>query len=227
MNNAIKCQQLFAFDSKLFKEIFALFEYPWQILPHLKDIICTVIESGLDGYEMLSDGVLVGKGARIAPSARIESPAIIGKGCEIRHCAYLRGSVLLGDGCVIGNSSEVKNSVMMDGAQAPHFNYVGDSVLGKRAHLGAGAVCSNLRSDGKRVSIRTADSTVETGMRKLGAILADGVEIGCGAVLCPGTVIGKETFVYPLTVTRGFYPPDVIVKDTYHITPRITNTWQP
>ena len=221
MNNALKCQQLFAFDSILFKDIFSYFEYPWQLLPHLGDLINTVIESGLDGYELLCGGVLVGKGARIAPSARIEGPAIIGRGCEIRHCAYLRGSVLIGDGCVVGNSSEVKNSVMMDGAQAPHFNYVGDSILGRRAHLGAGAVCSNLRSDGKRVSIRTQNGTIETGMRKLGAILADGVEIGCGAVLCPGTIIGKSTFVYPLTVTRGFYPHESIVKDTARVTAKI------
>ena len=221
MNNALKCQQLFAFDSILFKDIFSRFEYPWQLLPHLGDLIHTVIESGLDGYELLYGGVLVGKGARIAPSARIEAPAIIGRGCEIRHCAYLRGSVLLGDGCVVGNSSEVKNSVMMDGAQAPHFNYVGDSILGMRAHLGAGAVCSNLRSDGKRVSIRTQNGTIETGMRKLGAILADGVEIGCGAVLCPGTVISKSTFVYPLTVARGFYPHESIVKDTARVTAKI------
>lgn len=227
MNNALKCQQLFTCESVLFKEVFALFEYPWQILPHLKDIIYTVIESGLEGYEQLSDGVLVGKGARIAPSARIEAPAIIGRGCEIRHCAYVRGSVLIGDGCVVGNSTEVKNSVMMDGAQAPHFNYVGDSILGKRAHLGAGAVCSNLRSDGKTVSIRTPDGTIETGMRKLGAILADHVEVGCGAVLCPGTIIGKSTFVYPLTVTRGFYPHESIVKDTTRVVPKNPSATQP
>lgn len=218
MNNSIKCQDLFAFNSVLLSEIFNGIIYPWEILPRLKAIIEAVIAEGVEGYERLEGGILVGKGAHIASSAKIEGPTIIGAGCEIRHCAYLRGGVLLGDGCVIGNSSEVKNSVLMDGAQAPHFNYVGDSVLGEGAHLGAGAVCSNLRSDGKAVTIRAQNGAVKTGLRKLGAILGDYAEIGCGSVLCPGTVIGKNTTVYPLTVTRGVYPSDSIVKDTRTVT---------
>lgn len=218
MNNAIKCQDLFAFKSSLFVKVFNGVIYPWEILPRLKAIIKGIVEAGIDGYEMLGDGILIGRGARIASSAKIEGPTIIGAGCEVRHCAYLRGGVLLGDGCVVGNSSEVKNSVLMDGAQAPHFNYVGDSVLGEGAHLGAGAVCSNLRSDGKAVTIHAEDGAVQTGLRKLGAILGDYAEIGCGSVLCPGTVIGKSTTVYPLTVTRGVYPSDSIVKDTRTVT---------
>lgn len=221
MNKSVICQELFTFDGDIFKNLFASFEYPWEILPHLKDIVRVLVDSELDGYERVGD-VLIGKEASIAASAHIDGPAVIGAGCEIRHCAYIRGSVILGDGCVIGNSSEVKNSILMDGAQAPHFNYVGDSILGKRAHLGAGAVCSNLRSDGKSVRIKTVNGTsLDTRLRKLGAILGDGVEVGCGAVLCPGTVIGALTDVYPLTVTRGTYPAHSIVKDTYTTVPKI------
>ena len=184
-------------------------------------MIDTIIREGIDGYERLGDKILVGKNARIADSAHMEGAAIIGSGCEIRHGAYLRGSVILGDCCVIGNSSEVKNSIMMDGAQAPHFNYVGDSILGKRAHLGAGAICSNLRSDGKPVHIHAQNGDIDTSLRKLGAILGDYAEIGCNTVLCPGTVIGKRTTVYPLTLARGTYPRDSIVKDTISVVPRL------
>ena len=212
MNNDLKCQSLFAFNSILIKKIFSLYQYPWEILPHLKQIIEEVIKEGLDGYTHLAENILVGKGAKIDKNAHIDGPCIIGKGAEIRHGAYIRGSVILGDGCVIGNSSEVKNSIMMKRAQAPHFNYVGDSILGERAHLGAGSICSNLRSDGKNVKIRLENTSLDTGLRKFGAILGDGAEIGCGAVLCPGTVIGKNTTVYPLAMTRGFYPCDSIVK---------------
>lgn len=221
MNNSLKCQELFAFEPVFFEKLFESFEHPWDILPSLGALISSVVEVGLDGYERISDSVLIGKNVRIADDARIEGTAIIGSGCEIRHGAFLRGSVILGDGCVIGNSCEVKNSIMMDGAQAPHFNYVGDSILGKRAHLGAGAICSNLRSDGKCVSIHTEDGAINTRLRKLGAILGDYAEIGCNTVLCPGTVIGKRTTVYPLTLARGTYPRDSIVKDTISVVPRL------
>lgn len=221
MNNHIKCQDLFTFESVFVKNIFTHFEYPWEIIPHLRNIIESIIANGIRGYERLGDGILIGRDVRIATGAHIEAPSIIGDGCEIRHGAFIRGSALLCDGCVIGNSSEVKNSILMDGAQAPHFNYVGDSILGKRAHLGAGAICSNLRSDGKSVPIKSASGTIKTGMRKLGAILGDDAEIGCGAVLTPGTVIGKNTVVYPLTLARGVYPSDSIVKDTHTAVKRV------
>ena len=214
MENSLKCQSLFTLDSILFKELFYGIAYPWEVLSTLKQQIASLVKLGVDGYTLLSEGVLIGKGVRIADTARIEAPAILGDGCEIRHGAYIRGSVILGKGCVVGNSSEIKNSVLFDGAQVPHFNYVGDSVLGKGAHLGAGAICSNLRSDKKNVVIKGDDLYIETGLRKLGAILGDGVEIGCGAVLCPGTVIGKNTSVYPLTLARGIYPGNSIVKNT-------------
>ena len=212
MINAIKCQSLFSFNSAYFKNLFSEYEYPWQILPDLKRILIRIINQGIEGYELISDGILVGKDVSIDKSAHIDGPTIIGHGCAVRHGAYIRGSVILGDGCVVGNSSEIKNSILMDRAQAPHFNYVGDSILGEGAHLGAGAICSNLRSDKGLVKIKVADGYIDTGLKKLGAILGDYTEIGCGAVLCPSTIIGKSSTVYPLTMTRGIYPSGCIVK---------------
>ena len=212
MINRVKCQSLFTLTDFLFRPIFDDVIYPWEILSKLREILETLTSCGIDGYHRLCDGVLVGDNVRIAESARIEGPTIISDGCDIRHSAYIRGSVILGKGCVIGNSSEIKNSILMDGAQAPHFNYVGDSILGKGAHLGAGAICSNLRSDKRSVVIKDNKSSIETGLRKLGAILGDGVEVGCGAVLCPGTVIGKSSTVYPLTMARGVYPERSIIR---------------
>lgn len=221
MLNRLKCQSLFAFESFYLNNYFSSFEYPWQIIAHLKDILLSIISDGIDGYQRQGNGVLVGKDVKISGTARIEGPTVIGDGCEIRHGAYIRGGVILGRGCVIGNSSEIKNSLLLDGAQAPHFNYVGDSLLGTKAHLGAGVICSNLRSDGKNVAIKCDGERIETGLRKLGAILGDNTEIDCGSVLCPGTVIGKNTTVYPLTMTRGYYPEGSIVKDTYSVVKKV------
>ena len=212
MLNYLKCKELFSFNSVFFQKIFDAFDYPWEILPHLREIIDTIIEQGIDGYDKIGDNVLVGKNVNISKTALIEGPSIIGANTEIRHCAYLRGTVIIGDGCVIGNSTEIKTSVLMNGAQAPHFNYVGDSVLGERAHLGAGVICSNLRSDKHSVTIRTEGKKIDTGLRKFGAILADDTEIGCNTVLCPGTVVGKNAALYPLTLARGYYPPGAIIK---------------
>ena len=223
MDKGIKCQELFAYKPFLLEELFSHFEYPWEIIAHLGEFIASVIKNGPDGYERLSENVLIGKNAKISPSAYIEGPAIIGHGCDVRHGAVIRGCVLLGEGCVLGNSSEIKNSIMMDGAHAPHFNYIGDSILGKKAHIGAGVICSNLRSDGKNVTVRTERAEmINTGLRKLGAILGDNAEIGCGAVLCPGTIVGKNTTIYPLTMARGIYPRDSIVKDTCTVIPKKT-----
>ena len=212
MNNTVKCQSLFAFKSDLFKSILSDYEYPWDILPHLKNIIYELIERGIAGYTLLCDGVLIGSDVNICKSVYIDAPAIIGHGTSLRHGAYLRGGTLIGSGCVIGNSSEIKNSILMDHVQVPHYNYVGDSILGEGVHLGAGAICSNLRSDKGDVGIKCDERCIDTGIRKLGAIVGDYAEIGCGAVLCPGTVIGKCTTVYPLTLARGVYPHDSLVK---------------
>jgi len=223
MNNSIKCEELFTLNDFFLQKIFSGIDYPWEIITSLKGLIESIIARGIDGYTLLIPGVLIGNNVRIADSARVEGPAIIADGSEVRHGAYLRGSVILGKGCVVGNSSEVKNSVLMNGVQAPHYNYIGDSVLGNYAHLGAGAICSNLRSDRQHVSVKGGTLCLKTGLRKLGAILGDGVEIGCGAVLCPGTVIGKNTTVYPLTVTRGVYPEGSIVKDTYTVVSKLSS----
>ncbi len=213
MYNRLKCQSLFTYSDFLLKGIFDAVSFPWEILPMIKSVIEAAIDSGLKGFTLLKSGVLVGKDVKIADTAAINGPTIISDGCELRHGAYIRGSVILGKGCVVGNSSEIKNSILLDGTQAPHFNYIGDSILGKGTHLGAGAICSNLRSDKERVVIKGDNFSIDTGLRKLGAILGDGAEIGCGAVLCPGTVVGKNSMVYPLTMAHGIYPESSIIKN--------------
>ena len=183
------------------------------MLPKIKDHIIGLIEKGIEGYTLLTDNVLIGKNVKIYGTAVIEGPAIIGSGSEVRPGAFIRGCVIVGERCVVGNSSELKNCILLNNVQIPHYNYVGDSILGNKAHTGAGTICSNLKSDGKPVIIH-GDKDYETGLRKVGGILADGADVGCGSVLNPGTVIGKNTSVYPLTSLRGVYPPDCIVKAT-------------
>lgn len=211
MNKYLKTNDLFECNVMYLKELFDSCEYPWEMLPKIKDFIKKIIENGLPGFKKYADGVLIGENVEIYPTATIEPLTIIGHGCVIRPGAFIRGSVITGSDCVIGNSTELKNCIMLDKVQVPHYNYVGDSVLGNRAHMGAGSICSNLKSDGKAVVIH-GDTDVDTGIRKVGGILADGADIGCGCVLNPGTVIGKNTSVYPLTALRGVYPQGCIVK---------------
>ena len=181
-------------------------EYPWEILADLSDLIRMWGQQlSRDEYTEISPGVFVAKDVRISPSATIQAPCIVGGGSEIRSGAYIRGSALIGRGCVIGNSTEIKNSILFDGVKVPHFNYVGDSILGRGVHLGAGAVLSNVRCDGAPNVLRTAPP-ISTKRRKLGAIIGDGCEIGCHAVLNPGTLIGRGSIVYPLTSVRGAHP---------------------
>ena len=158
--------------------------------------------------------------AAVAPTAHIAGPCIIGSGAEIRHCAFVRGSVIVGDGAVVGNSTELKNCILFDEVQVPHYNYVGDSILGYRAHLGAGALTSNVKSDKSHVHVRGADFDIDTGRKKVGAMVGDGVEVGCGAVLCPGTVIGRGSTVYPLVRVRGVIPKEHIVKSEDVLIPK-------
>lgn len=219
MKKLVKTKELYDCKTPYLKDLFNGCEYPWEILPKIKDYINALIEKGLPGFTELAEGVLVGENVKISPTATIEAPAIIGSGTEIRPGAYIRGSVITGENCVLGNSSEFKNCVLLDKVQAPHYNYVGDSVLGNRAHMGAGSICSNLKSDGKAVVIH-GDENYETGLRKIGGILADGADIGCGCVLNPGTVIGNNTSVYPLTSLRGVFPGECIVKDKETIVAR-------
>lgn len=213
---SIKTESLFENVPTYLSALFEACEYPWQIVERISGYINELIEKGFEGYSLYSDGVLAGKGASISESAHISPPAIIGDGCEIRVGAYIRGNVILGRGVVVGNSSELKNCILLDGAQAPHYNYVGDSILGCRAHLGAGAICSNLRSDGREVTVR-AEQSYTTGMRKLGAMLGDRAEIGCGCVLNPGTIVGKNSRIYPLTSVRGTVPHYSIMKSLNEI----------
>ncbi len=211
MSKLVKTKELYECNVPYLKDLFDSSEYPWEMLPKIKDLILSLIEKGIPDFTELKPGVLVGKDVKIADYVTIEAPAIIGHGTEIRPGAYIRGSVITGSNCVLGNSSEFKNCILLDKVQAPHYNYVGDSVLGNHAHMGAGSICSNLKSDGKAVVIH-ADEKIETGLRKIGGILADDADIGCGSVINPGTVIGKKTSVYPLTSLRGVYPANSIVK---------------
>ena len=180
------------------------------MLPEIKELAKKLVSEGIEGFTEIKAGVLVGRSVKIHESAVIEPPAVIGHGCEVRVGAYIRGNVITGENCVIGNSSELKNCILLSRVQVPHYNYVGDSVLGNRAHMGAGAICSNLKSDKGNVVVKS-DEIYETGLRKFGA----GADIGCGSVLNPGTVIGRESSVYPLTSVRGVIPCGCIVKSSH------------
>ncbi len=189
--------------------------YPWQVLPGIRELILE-IGASLDPalYDCPAEGVWIAKSARVAPTAYIGGPTIIGEATEVRHGAFIRRSALVGDSCVVGNSVELKNCILFDGVQVPHYNYVGDSVLGYKSHMGAGAVTSNVKSDKTPVVIRdrAGETAYETGLKKMGAILGDFVEVGCNSVLNPGTVIGAHSQIYPLSSVRGVIPPDSILK---------------
>lgn len=214
MNKCVKTAELFSCEVPYLCDFFSAHEYPWQMLPEIKELAKKLVSEGIEGFTEIKAGVLVGKGVKIHESAVIEPPAVIGHGCEVRVGAYIRGNVITGENCVIGNSSELKNCILLSRVQVPHYNYVGDSVLGNRAHMGAGAICSNLKSDKGNVVVKS-DEIYETGLRKFGAILGDGADIGCGSVLNPGTVIGRESSVYPLTSVRGVIPGGCIVKSSH------------
>ena len=220
MNKLVKTKELYSFVPDYLSVLFDSCDYPWEMLPKIKNYILDLLEKGMPGYTLISENVLVGENVKIYPTATVEGPTIIGSDCEIRPGAFIRGSVITGSGCIIGNSSELKNCILLNKVQIPHYNYIGDSILGNKAHTGAGTICSNLKSDGKPVVIH-GDVDYETGLRKIGGILADGADVGCGSVINPGTVIGKNTSVYPLTSLRGVYPADCIVKATKTIVKRV------
>lgn len=189
------------------------FSYPWQALEEIGDFILSFGKTlNADEYNEVSENVWIHKTAVVAPSAFIGAPCIIGKNSEIRHCAFIRGSALIGKNCVVGNSSELKNVILFDNVQTPHFNYVGDSILGYKAHMGAGSITSNVKSDYSNVVIRNGEESFETGRMKCGAMLGDYAEIGCNSVLNPGTVIGRYSIVYPLSSVRGTVPENSIMK---------------
>ncbi len=219
MSKSVKTKELFDCKIPYLKELFENAEYPWEILPNIKAQAQKIIENGLEGYTLLYPDVLVGENVKIYPTATIEGPCVIGSGSEVRPGAFIRGSVITGENCVIGNSSELKNCILLDKVQVPHYNYIGDSILGNKAHTGAGTVCSNLKSNGTPVVVH-GDVDYETKLRKVGGILADGADVGCGCVLNPGTVIGKNTSVYPLTALRGVIENNSIVKAMNNIIKR-------
>lgn len=189
------------------------YTYPWEVLADIKDIILEIGETlSPEAYDHPAEGVWISKTARVAETAYIGAPAIIGADTEVRPGAFIRGAALVGDGCVVGNSTELKNCILFDGVQVPHYNYVGDSILGYKAHMGAGAVTSNVKSDKSLVVVRAGEESIETRLKKLGGILGDRVEVGCNAVLNPGTVIGRDSTVYPLSSVRGTIPPRCIYK---------------
>ena len=207
----IKTSELFDCNIEFLKDFFDDHEYPWSMIPDIGRLLEDILYNGLEGYSLLKEGILVGKNVKISPMSEICAPAVIGHGTEVRIGAYIRGNVIVGENCVIGNSCEIKNSILLNGVQVPHYNYVGDSVLGNKSHLGAGAICSNLKNDKSNVVVR-GETDFPTGLRKLGAILGDGVNVGSGCVLNPGTVIGKSTSVYPLQALRGIIPSCKIIK---------------
>lgn len=220
MRKLVKTKELYGEIPEMLKALFDGCEYPWEILPLIKQTAVDIIAKAPKGYTLLKEGVLVGENVTISPTATIEGPTVIGSGTEIRPGAFIRGSVIIGEGCVIGNSTELKNCVLLDKVQVPHYNYVGDSVLGKKAHMGAGSICSNFKADGKNIVVK-GDEHYETGLRKMGAMLGDGADIGCGCVLNPGTVVGKNTNIYPLTAIRGVVPAGCIVKAADNIVKRV------
>ena len=224
MNNTHFCllsNNLFDFSRTIAAPLLQNTTYPWEVLQDIADFICSV-GATLDPsiYADLGNHVYVAKSATVAPSALIQGPCIVGEGAEIRHCAFVRGAAIIGNGAVVGNSTELKNCILFDEVQVPHYNYVGDSILGYRAHLGAGALTSNVKSDKSHVHVKSTDFEIDTGRKKVGAMIGDGVEVGCGAVLCPGTVIGRGSTVYPLVRVRGVIPEGSIVKSEREIVPK-------
>lgn len=203
-------------------EIFSGLSYPWEALPKIKDFILNLgPKLPKDEFEEIKENVWVSKEAVIANSAFIAGPTIICKGTEIRHCAFIRGSVIVGENCVVGNSTELKNAILFNNVQVPHFNYIGDSILGFKAHFGAGSIVSNVKSDKSNVSVLINGNKTDTGLRKFGAIVADYVEIGCNAVLNPGTIIGRNSNVYPTSMVRGVIGENMIFKAPGNIVKKI------
>ena len=203
---------LFNLSHSLAGDYLARFTYPWQALDGIKELILSLGPALGEGYQERTPQVWVHETAQVAPTAFLGAPCIIGPHTEVRHCAFIRGSALVGAGCVVGNSVELKNVILFDGVQTPHYNYVGDSILGYKSHMGAGSITSNVKSDKTLVTVKNGAETIETGRKKFGAILGDHVEVGCNSVLNPGTVVGPRANIYPLSCVRGAVPGDSIYK---------------
>lgn len=210
--------ELFDLKQTIASEIFEGVTYPWEVLSKISTFIIDLGKKlSSDEYDKIGDDVWIAKSAVVAPSAYIHGPAIIGKNAEIRHCAFIRGNAIVGECAVVGNSTELKNVLLFNKVQVPHYNYVGDSILGYKSHMGAGSITSNVKSDKTLVTIRHRDEKIETGLKKMGAVLGDNVEVGCGSVLNPGTVIGSNSSIYPLSSVRGFVPANSIYKKSSEV----------
>ena len=207
-----RTSELFDLEHTLARELLEGCEYPWLALPQIGKTILALGAALGEGYARTAPDVWIHETASVAPSASITGPCIIGPEAQIRHCAYIRGNALVGGKCVVGNSVELKNVILFDSCEVPHFNYVGDSILGFRAHMGAGSVTSNIKSDRTNIVVKDGTERIATGMRKIGAMLGDFAEIGCNSVLNPGTVVGRRATVYPLSCVRGTVPADSILK---------------
>ena len=211
---SVMIKNLYNLDETIAAELFEGKTYPWELLPLIKDFIIKLGNTlDLDEYDKIGENIWAAKSAKIAPTASINGPCIIGKDAEIRQCAFIRGNAIVGEGAVVGNSTELKNVILFNKVPVPHYNYVGDSILGYKAHMGAGSITSNVKSDKKLVVVHGKDFAVETGMKKFGAMLGDNVEVGCNSVLNPGTVVGRNSNIYPLSCVRGVVPENSIFKN--------------
>lgn len=217
----MKIQELYDLNETIASDIFTGVVYPWEVLSKIHDFILALGGTlDLEKFEKRGEDIWVAKSAAVAPTACLNGPLIVDERAEIRHCAYIRGDVIVGKGAVVGNSTELKNAILFNGVQVPHYNYVGDSILGYKAHMGAGAVTSNVKSDYSPVMVRGEEEALETGLNKMGAMLGDYAEIGCNSVLNPGTIIGRHTNVYPLSCVRGVIPAQCIYKTADNIIPQ-------
>lgn len=213
-----KIKNLYNLEETIASKIFEGCTYPWEVLPKIGDFIIELGKTlSKEEYEQKEENIWIAKSATVAPTAYIKGPAIIGKNAEIRHCAFIRGNAIVGEGAVVGNSTELKNVILFNKVQVPHYNYVGDSILGYKSHMGAGSITSNVKSDKKLVVVKDGKEKIETGLKKFGAMIGDEVEVGCGSVLNPGTVIGKNTNIYPLSSVRKVVPENSIYKNQNEI----------
>lgn len=213
MLKEIQVEAMFDLEQTIAGEFLKSFLYPWEALPKIHDFILELGPTlSKEEYDYMGDNVWIAKSAQVAKSASITGPAIIGKDAQVRHCAFIRGNAIVGEGAVVGNSTELKNVILFNKVQVPHYNYVGDSILGFKAHMGAGSITSNVKSDQTLVVVKDKEKELETHLKKFGAILGDHVEVGCNSVLNPGSVIGKNTNIYPLSMVREFVPANSIYK---------------
>ena len=210
----ITINDLYTLDETIAKDIFDGVTYPWEVLPKIEEFILETIPTLGEDYEKYDENVYIHKTAKINKLATIMGPTIIGKDVEVRPGAFIRGKAIIGDGTVIGNSTEVKNAIIFNKCECPHYNYIGDAILGEHAHTGAGVILSNIKNDKKNITVLEDGKKLETNLRKLSGILGDNVQVGCNSVVCPGTIIGKNTHIYPLTRVRGTIDSNMIVKDT-------------